>query len=119
MAGVIHHYLTARAELDAPGSPFATHMTTIRGVPAKSYVAAPPTMRAIWETTVVHGDKDYLVYEDERYTYADIHAQVRKLAAHLVANGVTPGSRASPCATTPSGSSVTGRGSRSAPPWSA
>jgi long-chain acyl-CoA synthetase len=68
-------------------------MTTIRGVPAKSYVAAPPTMRAIWETTVAHADKDYLVYEDERYTYAEIHAQVRKLAAYLVANGVTPGSR--------------------------
>lgn len=93
MSGVIHHYLAARAELDAPGSPFATHTTTIRGVPAKSYVAAPPTMRAIWETTVVHGDKDYLVYEDERYTYAEVHAQVRKLAAYLVANGVTPGSR--------------------------
>ena len=93
MADVIHHYLAARAELDAPGSPFATHMTTIRGVPAKSYVAAPPTMRAIWETTVAHADKDYLVYEDERYTYAEIHAQVRKLAAYLVANGVTPGSR--------------------------
>ncbi|NDB06174.1 MAG: AMP-dependent synthetase, partial [Acidimicrobiia bacterium] len=59
----------------------------------KSYVAAPPTMRAIWETTVAHADKDYLVYEDERYTYAEIHAQVRKLAAYLVANGVTPGSR--------------------------
>ncbi|MFZ9539797.1 MAG: class I adenylate-forming enzyme family protein [Ilumatobacteraceae bacterium] len=93
MANVIHHYLAARAELDAPGSPFATHMTTIRGVPAKSFVAAPPTMRAIWETTVAHADKDYLVYEDERYTYAEIHAQVRKLAAYLVANGVAPGSR--------------------------
>ena len=93
MARMIHHYLAARAELDAPGSPFATHMTTIRGVPAKSYVAAPPHMRAIWETTAVHGDKDYLVYEDERYSYAEIHAQVRKLAAHLVANGVAPGSR--------------------------
>ena len=93
MARVIHHYLAARAELDAQGSPFATHMTTIRGVPARSYVAAPPHMRAIWETTAVHGDKDYLVYEDERYSYAEIHAQVRKLAAHLVANGVTPGSR--------------------------
>ncbi len=93
MARVIHHYLAARADLDAQGSPFATHMTTIRGVPARSYVAAPPHMRAIWETTAVHGDKDYLVYEDERYSYAAIHAQVRKLAAHLVANGVTPGSR--------------------------
>ncbi|MFM9037976.1 MAG: class I adenylate-forming enzyme family protein [Actinomycetota bacterium] len=90
---MIHHYLAARAELDSTGSPFATHMTTIRGVPAKSYVAAPPHMRAIWETTAAHGDKDYLVYEDERYSYAEIHAQVRKLAAHLVANGVAPGSR--------------------------
>ncbi|MFM8846822.1 MAG: class I adenylate-forming enzyme family protein [Actinomycetota bacterium] len=90
---MIHHDLAARADLDAQGSPFATHMTTIRGVPARSYVAAPPHMRAIWETTAVHGDKDYLVYEDERYSYAEIHAQVRKLAAHLVANGVTPGSR--------------------------
>lgn len=93
MIAVIHHYLAARAELDSPGSPFATHMTTIRGVPAKSFVAAPPTMRAIWETTVVHGDKDYLIYEDERHTYAEVHAQVRKLASYLVANGVTPGSR--------------------------
>lgn len=43
--------------------------------------------------TAGHGDKDYLVYEDERYSYADVHAQVRKLAAHLVANGVTRGER--------------------------
>ena len=34
---------------------------------------------------LAHFAKDYLVYEDERYTYAEVHAQVRKLAAHLVA----------------------------------
>ncbi|MFM7252205.1 MAG: class I adenylate-forming enzyme family protein [Ilumatobacteraceae bacterium] len=90
---MIHHYLAARAELEGAGSPF--HVTTeeVRGVTLRSYAAAPPTMRAIWELAGFQGDKEYLVYEDERYTYAEVQAQARKLAAHLVAHGVTPGSR--------------------------
>jgi len=90
---VIRHYLAARAELDTPGSPFATTRIEIRGVQLKAYAAAPPNMRAVWEATAKHADLEYLVYEDERYTYGEVHAQVRKLAAHLVANGVHPGSR--------------------------
>ncbi len=90
---VIRHYLAARAELDATGSPFATTTIEVRGVKLKAYASAPPNMRAIWEASAAHADKDYLVYEDERYTYAEIHAQVRKLAAHLVAHDVHPGSR--------------------------
>ena len=90
---MIRHYLAARAELDASGSPFATTYTEVRGVPLKSFAAAPPSMRAIWESTVVHGEKDYIVYEDERYTYNDIHSQVRILATYLAARGVTRHSR--------------------------
>ena len=90
---MIHHYLAARAELTGPGAPFETTTIDVRGVPTKVYATMPSDMRVLWESTAVHGEKDYVVYEDERYTYADIHAQVRKLAHHLVANGVTPGSR--------------------------
>ena len=90
---VIHHYLAARAELDAPGSPFATTTEVVRGVPLKVFAASPPNMRVLWEASAAHGPKEYLVYEDEHYTYDEVHAQVRKLAAHLVANGVHPGSR--------------------------
>jgi long-chain acyl-CoA synthetase len=93
IAPVIHHYLAARAELDAPGSPFATTTIDVRGVPVKTFAAVPPTMRALWETSALQGDKDYLVYEDERYTYAEVHEQVRKLAAHLVEHGVGRGDR--------------------------
>ena len=93
ITGVIHHYLAARAELDAPGSPFATTTEVVRGVPLKVFAASPPNMRVLWEGSAAHGPKDYLVYEDERYTYDEVHAQVRKLSAHLVANGVHPGSR--------------------------
>lgn len=91
--GVINHYLDARAELDAEGSMFATTTIEVRGIATKAFVHAPPSMRVLWEMSVAHGEKDYLVYEDERYTYDEVHAQVRKLAQHLVANGVGRGSR--------------------------
>ena len=86
--GVIQHYLQARSELDAPGSPFATSVLDIHGVPTKVFTAAPPHMRSIWELSAVHGDKDYLVYEDERFTYGEIHRQVRVLAHYLASHGV-------------------------------
>jgi long-chain acyl-CoA synthetase len=47
----------------------------------------------MWEATAINGDKDYLVYEDERYSYAEIHAQVRKLAQYLVSQGIGRHSR--------------------------
>lgn len=90
---VIHHYLAARAELTAPGAPFATTTIDVRGTSIRTFANMPPHMRVLWESTAGHADKDYVVYEDERYTYAEIHAQVRKLAHHLVANGVTRHSR--------------------------
>jgi len=90
---VMHHYLAARAELDAPGSPFHTTTEVIRGQSLKVFAASPPTMRAIWEGTAPFADREYLVYEDERYGYAEIHAQVRALAHYLVAQGVQPGDR--------------------------
>jgi len=90
---VINHYVAARQELEGPGSPFAVTTTTVRGVEVKTYAAAPPNMRVVWEMTAAHGDKKYVVYEDESYTYADIHAQVRKLAQFFVDNGVKRGDR--------------------------
>ncbi len=86
---VIKHYLEARAELDAPGSSFATTVVDVRGVPTKVFAAAPPHMRFLWEMSAAHAASDYLVYEDERYTYGEIHRQVRVMAAYLVAQGVT------------------------------
>jgi acyl-CoA synthetase (AMP-forming)/AMP-acid ligase II len=59
----------------------------------KVFASAPPHMRVLWEMAAAHGDKDYLVYEDERYTYAEVHAQVRKLVAHLNALGIGRHSR--------------------------
>lgn len=93
ITAVIHHYKAARAELEAPGSPFAVGTVEVRGVPLKTFAAAPPTMRAVWELSAGYADKGYIVFEDEHYTYAEAHAQVRKLSAHLAAKGVSHGDR--------------------------
>lgn len=94
MAPVMHHYLTARQELTAPGSPFEVSEIVVRDVPIKVFTSAPPNMRSVWEMTAPHGEKDYIVYEDERYTYAEVQAQVRALA-HLLreTHGVGSGDR--------------------------
>ena len=93
ITGVMHHYVAARAELDAPGSPFHTTTEVVRGIPLKVFAASPPNMRVVWEGTAPFAHLEYLVYEDERYTYAEIQSQVRALAHHLVAQGVRPGDR--------------------------
>ncbi len=94
MADVLHHYAAARQELTGPGGPFEVTEIEVRGIPVKTFKTAPPHMRALWEITAFHGDKTYIVYEDERYTYAEINAQVRALA-HLLrdTHGVREGDR--------------------------
>lgn len=88
------HLRAAWAELTAPGGPFAMSEIEVRGVPMRVYESAPPTMRSLWELASFHGDKTYIVYEDERYSYADVAAQVRALA-HLLSTeyGVGHGDR--------------------------
>jgi long-chain acyl-CoA synthetase len=68
--------------------------TEVRGVSMRVFEQAPPNMRIIWELATLHGDKDYLVYEDERLTYTETAALVRALAHHLVdVHGVVRGDR--------------------------
>ncbi len=91
---MIDHLRAAWNELTAPGAPFAMSEIEVRGVPIRVYDSAPPHMRALWELATLHGDKTYVVYEDERYTYDEIAAQVRSLAHHLrEVHGVGSGDR--------------------------
>ena len=78
---MIDHYRAARTELDS--GPFATTEIVVRGTPMRVFVAAPPTLRMLWQLTAAHADKTYIVYEDERLTYAEVDARVRSLAHYL------------------------------------
>ena len=122
IVGVIEHLRAAWDEMTAPGAPFAMSTIDVRGIPTRVFDSGPADDAGdLGRRRRSSATATYVVYEDEHYTYAEIGAQVRSLAHHLRdVHGV--GSRrprrARPCATTPSGSSATGRSRRSAPPSS-
>ncbi|NND74717.1 MAG: acyl--CoA ligase [Ilumatobacter sp.] len=70
-------------ELTAPGGRFAMKEITVRDVPMRVYESAPPSMRFVWELAAGYADRDYVVFEDERFTYAEADAIIRALAHHL------------------------------------
>ena len=80
-------------ELTAPGAPFEVKEVDVRGIPTKAYASVPPSLRELWLMSAGHADKDHLVYQDERWTYADAHREVASAGAWLVANGVASGDR--------------------------
>ena len=80
-------------ELTAPGAPFAWSIRDVGGRPMRTYDAAPPSLRAIWESSAAHGDNDYLIYGEERITYREAHATVASVAAYLASRGVGKGDR--------------------------
>lgn len=83
----------AWSELTAPGAPFEIVEIPVRGNNIRMYKNAPPSVRELWLSTAAYGDRDYLVYENDRLTYAQAHAQVNAIAAWLFAQGVQPGDR--------------------------
>jgi long-chain acyl-CoA synthetase len=88
------HYQAARAELLAPGSPFAVTDAMVGGVSIKTFAATPPNMRLVWENSAAaFGDRLYVVYEDEHYSYAEIAGDVSALAHYLSDHGVGSGDR--------------------------
>lgn len=78
MSELIDFYLEAWDELTAPGQRFAMSDGLVDGLPMRTFDAGPPSLRHLWEATARFGDRDYLVYEDERFTFAEAHAIVRK-----------------------------------------
>jgi len=83
----------AWGELTDPGAPFEIVPVEVRGEMLRCYKNAPPSVRELWLSTAAYGDRDYIVYQDERLTYAQAHAQVNAVAAWLWAQGVRPGDR--------------------------
>jgi acyl-CoA synthetase (AMP-forming)/AMP-acid ligase II len=91
---VIEQFNEAWNELTGAGGPFAMTEIEVRGHPMRVFDNALASMRSLWELAAHYGDRTYVVFEDERYTYAEIDAQVRALANRLRdEHGVREGDR--------------------------
>lgn len=73
---------TAIARLTAPGLPHALQTMAINGVPRRVFVNAPQSLRHLYMDTAT--DAEFLIYEDERLTFAQAHARAARLAHLLV-----------------------------------
>jgi long-chain acyl-CoA synthetase len=83
----------AHAALTAPGSPLEMETVVIRGRPTRTWKNAPPTLREVFLAGRAHGDKVFLVLDDERVTFEDFARATLRLAAQLHADGVVKGDR--------------------------
>ncbi|MHB1711451.1 MAG: AMP-binding protein, partial [Acidimicrobiales bacterium] len=87
-------FAEAVAALTAPGQMFEMEEVAIRGIPTRTWKSAPPSLRAVLELSAHHGEKDFLVYEDERVTFAE-HFRIAAALGHALAGkfGITKGDR--------------------------
>ncbi len=83
-----------RAELTAPGQLFEMETVDVDGVPVRVWKNAPPTLRAVLDLSALHGDKTFIVYEDERVSFGEHHRAASTFARRLVDEcGVRKGDR--------------------------
>ncbi|MEH3159149.1 MAG: class I adenylate-forming enzyme family protein [Sphingomonas taxi] len=83
----------AQARLTAPGAKFEMAEAVIDGVPTRVWKNAPPTMRFLLEASRAHGERLFVIHEDERVSYEAHYRAAAVLAAHLAALGVGQGDR--------------------------
>jgi acyl-CoA synthetase (AMP-forming)/AMP-acid ligase II len=79
--------------LCAPGSKFEIETVEIRGFPTRVWKHTPQSLAALVALSRTHGEREFLVYEDERVTYEAWNRAVAALAAHFQSLGIEKGDR--------------------------
>lgn len=69
--------------MTAPGQQFEVTEAEIRGNTYKVFKNAPASVAQYLGLAMTHKDKDFLVYEGERYTYGDTYLRAHALAYYL------------------------------------
>ena len=82
----------AIAQLTQPDLPHALAAATINDIPVRVFVNAPQNLGQIYREAAT--DATFFVYEDERYTFAEMHTLAARLATQLQTRyGVQKGDR--------------------------
>ena len=74
---------TIVARMLAPESPFAIETTRINGVDLRVFSKVPHNLGAVYELGREAADKTFLVYQEERHSFAETLAMARRLARAL------------------------------------
>ena len=83
----------AEALLCAPGQKFEIETINIRGVATRVWKHALPNLAELAKIGRTHGDRLFIIYEDERMSFDEWFRATAKLAAHFQSLGVKKGDR--------------------------
>jgi long-chain acyl-CoA synthetase len=83
----------AHALLTQPGSPLEMEDVVIRGIKTRTWKNAPRSIRHLLEIGRAHGDKEFLVYENDRATFETFTRAALAIADELTKQGVKKGDR--------------------------
>src|SRR5258708_26907798 len=83
----------AHALMTRPGSPFEMEEALIRGVKTRVWKHALPTLREVFLQGRTHGDKIFLVYENDRASFDAFSKAALAIAEELVKQVVKKGDR--------------------------
>ena len=69
--------------LTAPGQPFEVVEKTLGGISHKIFAGMPNNLREFYVLGETHGDLDFLIYGEERWSFSETFIEARKFAAAL------------------------------------
>ena len=81
------------AEMTGETGMFAITEVEVRGEKLKTYALAPNSLRDVWMMSAAYAERDYILYEDERWTYGEAMAETASIANWMHANGIKRGDR--------------------------
>ena len=67
------------------------------GIIHKEYAAFPDNLRGYFDFGLLHADKEFIVYESERFLYKDVIAKAAQVGNALVSEGIKKGDRVAIC----------------------
>ena len=90
MSKIKQEFDAAMAQLNAPGAPFELAGSDESG---RYYAKAPANLVEALSVARQHGDREFLIYENERRSFNELMDEADAIAATLQARGVIPGER--------------------------
>lgn len=83
MLAEVAQFDAAVASLTAPGAPFALDEVEIQGVRYRNYAALPANLGEYFLHMHSHAEQEFVVYREQRYTFAETYAHSAALARAL------------------------------------
>ena len=72
------------AQMTAVEAPFELNEVQVEGVSYRNYATMPANLGEYYKFMLAHGDKDFAVYRDERYSFAQGYQHGAEFATALL-----------------------------------